>query len=527
MTDDLDTGPDGQVPPSSRGPVRRSMTDDETHVDDEALEDEARHDAVRFDDARFDDARFDDARFDDVIEYDDTFEMERGVLATGELPTLPKLVSSVKPRIRPFRFTVKMLVFVVLAYFLLPIVVSGFNEAADQIREVNPFLILIGFALELLAFYCYSLLTRAALGTVGESLSRMRLFRIQLSTKALSNIVPGGNAAGSVLGYRLLTLSGVSGPQAGFALATAGIGSAVVLNVIFWIALLVSIPIRGVNPAYGGAALVGVVVIGIAAALVFGIIEGQSRAVKVIRWIARKVRTDEDRFEAAFRQIGERLEELVSDRVLLRRVVFWAAANWLIDAAALWVFIRAFGGSLDLDALLVAFGLANVLAAIPILPGGLGIVEGTYVTALPGFGIPRRIATPGVAAYRGAQFLFPIVVGGLAYLSLRVGPWKIEKRDRLARLRELARNAERGDSKIDFALRFGRRDGTTAPVLRGSAPVRRAGAADPSTTPTGAERTPGSATDVAERATATGSGPRTSSGDDVDPPGRDRTAPPR
>ena len=76
------------------------------------------------------------------------------------------------------------------------------------------------------------------------------MFRIQMSTKALSNIVPGGSAAGSALGYRLITLSGVSGPDAGFALGTAGLGSAVVLNLIFWLALMVSIPMRGVNPAY-------------------------------------------------------------------------------------------------------------------------------------------------------------------------------------------------------------------------------------------------------------------------------------
>jgi putative heme transporter len=393
---------------------------------------------------------------------DATFEMEREGFATGELPTIPQLITSMKPRVRPLRFTLKTLIIVVVMYFLLPGLVAGFNRAAEQIRDVNPVLIALGFALEVVALYCYSLLTRAALGSVGDTLSGMRLFRIQLSTKALSHIVPGGNAAGSVLGYRLLTLSGVSGPQAGFALATAGIGSAVVLNVIFWMALLVSIPIRGVNPLYGTAALIGVIVIGIAAALVFGIIEGQSRAVRVIRWIARKLRTDEDRFEGAFRQIGERLEELVSDRVLLRRVMLWAAANWLFDAAALWVFVRAFGGTLDGDALLVAFGLANVLAAIPILPGGLGVVEGTYLAVLPGFGIPRRIAAPSVAAYRSAQYLFPILLGGLAYASLRVGPWKIEKRDRLARLRELARDSsESGESKIDFALRF-RRDPITS-----------------------------------------------------------------
>ena len=84
--------------------------------------------------------------------------------------------------------------------------------------------------------FAYTLLTRAALGDESNNISRLRLFRIQMSTKALSSIVPGGSAAGSAMGYRLMTLSGVNGPDAGFALATAGLGSAVVLNLIFWIA---------------------------------------------------------------------------------------------------------------------------------------------------------------------------------------------------------------------------------------------------------------------------------------------------
>ena len=52
----------------------------------------------------------------------------------------------------------------------------------------------------------------------------------------------------------------MAGPDAGFALATVGLGSAVVLNLILWCGLIVSIPIRGVNPLYGAAALVGVIV---------------------------------------------------------------------------------------------------------------------------------------------------------------------------------------------------------------------------------------------------------------------------
>jgi hypothetical protein len=41
---------------------------------------------------------------------------------------------------------------------------------------------------------------------------------------------------------------------------------------------------------------------------------------------------------------------------------------------------------------------------------------------------------------------------------LRVGPWKIERRDRLVGLRDLARaESEKGETRLEFALRFGAR----------------------------------------------------------------------
>ena len=155
------------------------------------------------------------------------------------------------------------------------------------------------------------------------------------------------------------------------------------------------------------------------------------------------------------RHIGGRIEELISDRALLGRVAGWAAANWLLDAAALWVFLRAYGGSLSIDGLIVAFGLANIAAVVPITPGGLGIVEGVYIPTLIGFGLPRVTASLGVASYRFAQLFFPILLGGLLYLSLRVGPWRIERREELKRLRDVA-NESSGvtETTLEFHERF-------------------------------------------------------------------------
>jgi putative heme transporter len=380
--------------------------------------------------------------------------------ATGELPRVSSDDTGGPPRprrFRPFRFTLKLLAFFAIVYFAMVTIVPGFREATGKLRTVNPALLLLGLGLEVTALFAYTLLTRAALGDEGNRISRWRLFRIQMSTKALSSIVPGGSAAGSAMGYRLMTLSGVHGPDAGFALATAGLGSAVVLNFIFWISLMISIPIRGVNPGYATAAIAGIVLMLIASGIVFGLMEGQGRAERVLRWIARKLRFSEDRAAAGVRHIGFRLEDLAGDRRLLGRVLGWAAANWILDAAALWVFLRAFGASTEVDALIVAFGLVNVLAVIPITPGGLGIIDGGLPIALVGFGLPSSIAVLGTATYRLAQYFFPILLGGVFYASLRVGPWSIKRRERLRRLRDIAADPSNNERALDFSVRFAQR----------------------------------------------------------------------
>ncbi len=103
--------------------------------------------------------------------------------------------------------------------FVLPLI-PDFQDAVHEITRAEPRFLVIGFSLQFASWFAYSLLTRSALGEAGRRCRRgWRMFRIQMSTKALSNIVPGGNAAGSALGYRLLTLSGVEGADAGVRLS--------------------------------------------------------------------------------------------------------------------------------------------------------------------------------------------------------------------------------------------------------------------------------------------------------------------
>jgi putative heme transporter len=181
-------------------------------------------------------------------------------------------------------------------------------------------------------------------------------------------------------------------------------------------------------------------------ALVFGLLRGQARAESIVRRIAARVTfMDEDRSAETVSHLADRLRQMISRPDLLRDLVVWAVLNWMLDAAALWVFLLAFGGRIRVDSLIVSFCIINVMSVVPITPGGLGVVEVMYPSLLTSiFGMPIVIVTYGVAAYRIAQLWLPIAVGGLCYLTLRVGPWRIDREgDRLRGLRDEVRT-ERG-----------------------------------------------------------------------------------
>jgi putative heme transporter len=364
-----------------------------------------------------------------------------------------------------------LLVAFVVIYFLLP-QIAGARRALNLLAGVNLWLIALAIALEAASILSYANLTRAMIH--GPPPPYLTLLRINLSTLAVSHVIPGGAAVGGALGFRLLTRFGLSGTDAAFAMAAQGIGSAVVLNLILWVGLLVSIVGGSYNPLYATAALIGVLLLGAFSAVVVLLMRGEQRAAGVMRAVAGRLPfLDEDGVHRLVLRVAVRLQTLAADRARLRRGLLWDLAFWLCSAASLWVFLAAFGYRAGVDGLIVAFGLAYVLAAIPITPAGLGVAEATMIALLTFFGADRGVATLGVLSYRLINFWLPIPLGSLAYLSLQVEQETPEGRRRAAERRkatELRRLAERSlreaEDRRTWAERHGMKLGRREPEHR-------------------------------------------------------------
>jgi uncharacterized membrane protein YbhN (UPF0104 family) len=139
------------------------------------------------------------------------------------------------------------------------------------------------------------------------------------------------------------------------------------------------------------------------------------------------------RFESAARAAERQLPVLrgALDRAWheLRRphpAVLGAVAWWAFDIAVLATMLHAFGGSLPLVSVVLAYFLGTMFNVLP-LPGSL---SGGLIGVLVALGAPAAPAIAAVLAYRSVAVWLPAVCGipSLASLRSSVASWRAEPR---------------------------------------------------------------------------------------------------
>lgn len=377
-------------------------------------------------------------------------ETSRGELPAEELPgeqvlqpaghrTGPLVKKRHRRRIpKSVRRVAGILVAVVLVYVVLAKLGTQKGHFS-LLAHINLGFVVVGLVLEAGSLLAYALLTRSIVSQFGTPPHLFTLVRIDMSTLTLTRVLPGGSAAGTGLGYRLLTGTGLDKADVGLTLAVQSIGSAVILNALLWVGLVASIPYRALvhTPGstnavpkifYAGAAFIGVVLVGFFGFAVVSLTRGEGRALHLVRRVAARIKLlDEEAVVRLVERVADQFQLMVANRSLLREAILWGSANWLLDAGALWVLLAAFHYHLAPDALLICYALANIVAVIPLTPGGIGVVELVLTTALVAFGASHQVAGLGVISFRVVSFWLPIPLGGLAYLSLRLDPRFREK----------------------------------------------------------------------------------------------------
>jgi uncharacterized protein (TIRG00374 family) len=299
----------------------------------------------------------------------------------------------------------------VIEYLVVPELV-GASKDLYLLGRINAAWVIAGTLLEGVSLFCYAVLTRVLLPPGRPQPSLYTLFRIDLSAAAVAHVIPAGTLGTAALGFRLFTTEGISANDATVMMAAKGVGSTVVLNVLLWLSLVISIALAGFRPIYGTVAIIGTVVLLGAGALVYGVTRGAGLASRVLRAVGDKIPgLSGEGAERAVLNASDSVKLLARDKRVMAWALLWASLNWLLDAASLWCFVAAFGSLVNPVELFAAYGIANVAGALPVSPGGLGIIDSAAPLLLVGFGVTRSVATLGVLGWRMVNFWLPIPTG--------------------------------------------------------------------------------------------------------------------
>lgn len=102
---------------------------------------------------------------------------------------------------------------------------------------------------------------------------------------------------------------------------------------------------------------------------------------------------------------------LVEDRGLLALAALLHGAVFLLDAATLWVMLRAVGEPVAFALALPAFVMASVVATLGPIPLGLGTFEASCVAVLGAAGVPLEAALTATLLLRGFTLWLPMLPG--------------------------------------------------------------------------------------------------------------------
>jgi uncharacterized protein (TIRG00374 family) len=244
-----------------------------------------------------------------------------------------------------------------------------------------------------------------------------------LAANGFSKILPAGGAAGAAIQYRMLTRLGVDRDQAVTGAASSNILAFAVL-LAMPVTAVPAILIRGrhVDQGLEQALIVGVAlfavlfVAGIVLLRSDGALDGLGRA---LQWMRNKIRRGEPSDD-----VPERLRQ---QRDLILRTLgrrWWEAllgsiGRWGLDYGCLLAALAAVGARPAASVALLAYVAAQILAQIPLTPGGLGFVEAGLTGTLVLAGVSGGDAVLATLAYRLVSFWLPIPFGIGAWFWFR------------------------------------------------------------------------------------------------------------
>lgn len=307
-----------------------------------------------------------------------------------------------------------VLVLLGLAVHLIIPQLGSLHDSAQVLKTMKPWAVGLAVLSEMLSYVALGYMMKRIVGLTGQVLTLHRAFGVTLASGAVG-LVAGGLVGIGGSSFRWLRDAGIRAEGALLAGWLPTLLNAATIAIFALIGMVELVIFQDLSPALWVAFGLSVALLVVVAGALFWSSGHREAAKKILcRWQEkwariRKKKPDPEHLMATVDRLFDAFHILKTRG--WKAPVAAAAAGVVLDMGAMfWLYVAA-RNLVTPGKLLSGYALPLLIGKVAVIPGGIGVVEGTMIALYHGFGVPTATAVLVVLAYRVIAFWMPNLLG--------------------------------------------------------------------------------------------------------------------
>lgn len=346
----------------------------------------------------------------------------------------------------------KVLIFLLFGLAIMGVMLYfiGIDEVIEALKLSNLWLVLLAIAIQIFTYFLYTWRWNIINKTANMNLGIKKSLPMVLVSLAVNNITPSGRGGGEPVRAYLLAKEGHFKFEDAFATVIADraldtfpfvlLAILTIIGIIFTFSLdikLIAFLVIMVTLITVGVILLLYVCINEA----FGV-KLTSLIIKIVSRFYKKFNeSNEKRIIEAVKTFQARMNALLRDKSILYYALPLSFVIWIFEILRVYVVFLAFGAKVSPIIIGEVFILASFVGMVPLLPGGLGAVDGIMILFYANAGITASLSAAATVVERLISFWMTTFIG-LIFLTM-FGTSVLDKAFALAG----SRNEDKEDTK--------------------------------------------------------------------------------
>lgn len=338
------------------------------------------------------------------------------------------------------KYKALILILVGLGILAVMVLFIGPAKIEDAIKMANPWYIILAIILQFITYGLWTWRWSINIQAVGLSVKKLHLLPMLMVGLAVNNITPSARGGGEPVRGYILSKYTSSSFEKSFATVIADRALDTIPFIVLAVITLVAAASHLNLPRYGLYSIIIAVVVLVAGFLVllymsFNLEFGRKVSLWITRVIKRFSRKDHSQLEEkalkAIHGFQNSMRTMGKDKNVLIYGLGLSFLIWFMEILRVYIIFAAFNVDVSLLVIAEVFIISTLIGFIPLLPGGLGAVDGLMIVLFSASGVPSSVSAAATILERLISFWMTTIIGlaCLPYFGASVMEKVFKKKD--------------------------------------------------------------------------------------------------